>query len=656
MSVLFSFGIKVANKLNFKKKFSLLATATLLPLSLAAAYLIQLQYLQVERVANELVGLASVHALAPIDLGLQQARTSLINDPSSTAAFSDLSAQLTNSIQINQNGEAVALLTKLSGQFKNQPSDSTLNLVNESAELIAELKENIGASSGLSLDHDPKGFYLVELYLNRISALSDYSSRVSHTAIQVLTNDGFSPESYTQLVALNIRLSELLQNSQKTLLRLTNQANSEAVSPFVNSVEMLHKNVEKFINEIDANMINPDNFGISLDAFTNEANALSLSINAILTKNHHTLETLLNEREDAQSRTMFWLIVIIITVVIGSLYALLAIYKAIIANVRQIESIASQVSNGDLSQNIRIDGEDEFSQIALAFNNMLVSIRSLISEVQVLSTDVVQASSKMQQVTDSVEHTLTEQQTQTHEIASAIGQMVVSVNSVETSTDEATTITSAANSAVEHGQTVITETVAGINSIAEEVAKGSKVINQLAAHSSEIGNVVDVIRGIADQTNLLALNAAIEAARAGEQGRGFAVVADEVRTLASRTQASTQEIQIMIEQIQLGAKEAVSAMETGTQQADNGVLQANAVSESISVLTSSVQEIVIVMQDIASAVAEQRQVSTQIDSKTSAIGEGADSALLSAQGASQIGLSLAKDANKLAAQIEGFKL
>lgn len=188
---------------------------------------------------------------------------------------------------------------------------------------------------------------------------------------------------------------------------------------------------------------------------------MALLIQEGLNDNQQTLATLLNEREVDQSRIMFWLMLMVISVVIGSLYALLAIYKAIVFNVYQIESVASQVSNGNLSHNIQIDGKDEFSQIALAFNSMLISMRTLIREVQVLSHDVVQASSKMQEITNKVEGTLTEQQTQTHEIASAIGQMVVSVNSVESSTGEATSITSAASHAVEQGQTVISATVSG---------------------------------------------------------------------------------------------------------------------------------------------------------------------------------------------------
>ncbi|AQS36686.1 methyl-accepting chemotaxis protein [Shewanella psychrophila] len=462
-----------------------------------------------------------------------------------------------------------------------------------------------------------------------------------------------------------------MQGSEKTLSRLNEREKDDATEALISDIQAMHQSIKQFIKRVNTDLITPDNLKVSLQALTQQAEGLTQQLELVREQTHRVMLDSLMARESDKTLTMFWLILMVTAVVVGSLYSLIVIYKAIATNVHEIELIANRVSQGDLSQDVNLShgkpsssndgagteaGGDEFSKIASAFNLMLGSIRTLIIEVQTLSNQVVLASGTMLEVTQSVETTLAAQQQETHHIASAIGQVLVSVNSVEASMGEATSITSNAQEAVTQGQTVITETVQGIDLIAQEVTTGSEVINQLAIHTSEIGNVVDVIRGIADQTNLLALNAAIEAARAGEQGRGFAVVADEVRTLASRTQASTQEIQSMIEQVQVGVKQAVSAMDSGTRQADIGVSQAKEVSASIEQLTTNMQEIVGVTQEIAHAVAEQRSATTQIDSKTLAIGQGADDALASAQGASEICLNLAADAKKLAAQIEGFRL
>lgn len=314
------------------------------------------------------------------------------------------------------------------------------------------------------------------------------------------------------------------------------------------------------------------------------------------------------------------------------------------------------MAEGNLTEPVTVAGRDEFAAIATAFNTMQASVKALITEVKLLSEEVLDASNAVNNVTDEVADTLKAQRLQTQDVSIAIEQVVSSVELVEGSTQQAATITDSAHANVLDGQQVITQTVTGINDIATEVSRGAQVIHRLADHSLEIGKVVDVIRSIAEQTNLLALNAAIEAARAGEAGRGFAVVADEVRTLASRTQTSTSEIQTMIESVQAGANEAVIAMDNGDKQAEQGVVQASAVSESISGLTSSVSQIVSITDEIRTAVSEQRLAAAEMSSKTRAIDSDAQAALNTAQGASELGQRLANDAQQLAKHIAGFKV
>ena len=670
MSALLSFGMSLANKLSFKKKFTLLAIATLLPLSIGAAYIVQLQFQEVKRVKSELTGLGFVQTLTSVDEQLSHLRTGgrgqisglthLIEGLEHVSRQSDIYASVAPQ-SVGLLSQNILAMGQAAGKSDKQRVSATdIDFI---ADQLQDLKESIGAETGLSLDVDPRGFYLAEIYLSRLSELSDFSARVASVSDQVLASAGFTQDTYTRLVALNNRLSELLQSSEKTLGRLAAQENDESIGSLIRDIEEMYLGIEEFIQLVNDKLITPDNLEITEQAFKQHTQEQAQRISLVLVQSHRALADTLTSRESDKTLVMFWLIAIVGLVVIGSLYSLMVIYQAIVVNVREIETIVNRVSNGDLSSEVRLShssisgkGGDEFAHIASAFNRMLVSIRSLITEAKTLSEQVVVASGTMLEVTKSMEATLAAQQEETHHVASAIGQVLVSVNSVEASMGEATNITAKAQQAVTQGQVVILDTVEGIDHIAKEVTTGSEVINQLAVHTSEIGNVVDVIRSIADQTNLLALNAAIEAARAGEQGRGFAVVADEVRTLASRTQTSTQEIQAMIEQVQVGVKQAVSAMESGTSQADKGVLQAKEVSQSIAQLTTNMEEIVGVTQEIAHAVAEQRIATIQIDTKTLAIGQGADEALTSAQDASEICMSLAEDARKLAAQIEGFKL
>lgn len=663
MTGIFAFGINLANKLSFKKKFTLLALVTLLPLSLGASFLVSLQYHQVELGHGKLEGLTNVTQLTQLDQAVFDARADIL---SVTGSLPSLSRKLTSGIanatsSFNQQYQDVYLVTgPLQEAAKNLGTTNTIDLATQGldqfSERMAALREHVAAQSGLALDAEAEGFYLAELYLERLPSVHDYMSRVNAMAQRVLNNEGFTPGTFTQLVALNKRLNELLTLSEKTAKRLFSLESENDYQALAAQVKKLHTNIAELTRTVDSQMIVPDNLGITLSQLANQASQINGEVKRTQEAVRLMQEQILSDKQSNQNDAMIALIVIVGIVVILSLYFLLAIYKAIAINVSAIEASTAKMAAGDLSHELVVKGDDEFSVIAGAFNTMQQSIRVLIGDVRTLSNQVVDASSQVQEVTQSVEQTLSAQQLETHQVASAISQMVASVNSVEASTEEATGITASANSAVDEGQAVISETLEGINHIAKEVTAGATVINQLAEHAADIGKVVDVIREIAEQTNLLALNAAIEAARAGEQGRGFAVVADEVRTLASRTQKSTQEIQTMIELVQSGADQAVATMESGTQKANQGVQQAGQVSETITRLTSSVQDIVTITEQIAAAVSEQKLAATQIDAKTHTIGEGADDALKAAVGASEIGQGLASDAKRLASQIEGFKL
>jgi len=311
---------------------------------------------------------------------------------------------------------------------------------------------------------------------------------------------------------------------------------------------------------------------------------------------------------------------------------------------------------GDLTQKLDENGKDEMAGLSRAFNIFVAKIAALLTSVSEVGTDIAGSASQMSMTAERTNKGITEQQSETDQTATAITEMVQTAQEIARNASGAAEAAKAADDEAQNGQSVVRLTVDSIQTLASEVDKASKVIDQLEADSEDIGKVIDVIKGIAEQTNLLALNAAIEAARAGEQGRGFAVVADEVRTLASRTQESTEEIMQIIERVQGGARKAVTAMDTGKSQTEISVEQAVKAGESLSAITQAVSTINDMNTQIAHAAGQQSEVAEEVDKNVVNIARIGNESMENAQQTSDSSSSLWNNASKLESLLSQFKL
>lgn len=341
----------------------------------------------------------------------------------------------------------------------------------------------------------------------------------------------------------------------------------------------------------------------------------------------------------------------LVAAVVGLLLSVLlgrSITRGLRAATRALSDIAE--GEGDLTRRLPEDvgGRDEVAQLAASFNRFVGKVQALVAEVATSSQQIAGASERMSGITRMTYEGVQRQQRETEQVATAMNEMTTTVQVVARHASEAADATHEASREAGAGQAEVQRTVEVINTLASEVEKAGGVIKKLEADSVQIGTVLDVIRGIAEQTNLLALNAAIEAARAGEQGRGFAVVADEVRTLASRTQQSTEEIQGMIERLQAGARDAVTAMEGGQARAGLSVDQAARAGASLGAITGAVTRINDMNLQIASAAEEQSHVAEEINRNVLTINEVAE---ISAEGAQQTA-SAGEELKGLASQLQ----
>ncbi|MDU8567459.1 methyl-accepting chemotaxis protein [Pseudomonas syringae pv. actinidiae] len=274
---------------------------------------------------------------------------------------------------------------------------------------------------------------------------------------------------------------------------------------------------------------------------------------------------------------------------------------------------AETIAKGNLTQPIRIDGSDEAGRLLLAMKTMQDKLRDTLQGISGSATQLASAAEELNAVTDESARGLVQQNNEIEQAATAVNEMTSAVeevarNAVSTSQASRNAATSAGD-----GRDLVQETVSAIERMSGDVKDTSELIINLASESRDIGKVLDVIRGLAEQTNLLALNAAIEAARAGEAGRGFAVVADEVRALAHRTQQSTSEIERMIGSIQSGTEQAVSSMRNSTERAESTLNIAKGAGMALNTINVAVEEINERNMVIASAAEEQAQVAREVD-------------------------------------------
>jgi methyl-accepting chemotaxis protein len=329
------------------------------------------------------------------------------------------------------------------------------------------------------------------------------------------------------------------------------------------------------------------------------------------------------------------------------------VIKRIHAMRHTMEAIAK---DDDLSHSVSIGARDEIGAMGEAFNHMIAKFKQSLHAVSDVTQQLNDVSDQVANVADSTLKAVVEQRTETDMVASAMNEMSATVQEVARHATQTAEASQGADDESKAGVLVAEEAIEGIKELIAEIESAAAVVQQVETDTASISAVLDVIKGIAEQTNLLALNAAIEAARAGEQGRGFAVVADEVRTLASRTQKSTEEIQNMIERLQHGVKNAVGAMAGAQGRATTGSNCVEKASQSLHVIAAEVATINDMNIQIATAAEEQSVVAEEINRNITTISTIADTTSAGATQTAQSSEELVRLTVELRRLVDQFKL
>jgi len=633
------------------KKLLLLVISFLIPITVVVYQLIAEKNIAIGFAEKEHTGITCLNPLHNLQSSVVRfSLASLVAKESSSeseSAHKNVDAALQEVLRVNQplskeleTTTEISLLSKSWDTYSSSRTTDNAGILNKD---VREVISKISDQSKLLLDPDLDSYYFIDATITHIPRILDQMSQL--TMITYLgSEDGVvEHESKEKIDMISGTLHDAsIEIKHSVLTALSNAQDKTMPSRIKPLLDKLLLNITKLEEVSQKNIVDGDKASVLANRILlpGIGNSLLESLDELHKGMGIEVTNLLEQRTEKLNRNKYITLGSVSLIILLTLWLAMMIWKSITHPVKELELGAIAVSKGELTVRIERNSNDEFGNLADLFNEMIAQIRAALEDARTktllsenAAREATEANKNINELVYHISETVETTATATAEIAASFSSMTsgamrqseqagnvaaaveeMTSNIIESNRAMSLAVDKArrAGDSAKHGGEVVIQTINGMNKIADVVLRSASTVQELGKSSEEIGEIVQVINDIADQTNLLALNAAIEAARAGEQGRGFAVVADEVRKLAERTAEATKQIRDMIKRIQRDTAGAVSSMQLGTEEVESGKVLADRAGESLKDIITVSEDVQTLIAQLARASSEQETTSADI--------------------------------------------
>ena len=664
-------AIRLMGRLSYAAKFGLISFLFMVPLVFLSGQVFYASYQSLKKTESEMIAVHNIHKVMDVVYAIEDFRNHaapLVFQVDSELKSrmdeyrSNIDKQFKKALNEIDNEELSNQLlafkknnfSKLSidGDSRTPTLPDQFNFYQQVIDQLYLVLNQYAQSTGLALDSDPEIQQLMLITLTNAPIIRDVTGlgyaagifAMVEKYLQSMTYD-FLNDVYDQIVAVEPDV-QLVKTSLEGLGLLA-VAEQAALSG---------KGMIDIQVTLDEEVIAATNLNMTWTQFETFSQPKIKAQRELDNMILPLIAKKLQKRLDDQTSHMFTTAAVLLTVMSIIIYLYSAFFLSVQYSIARFFSAAQKIAQGDLTQTINFDGKDEMGQLRDAFNEMTSEVRGILSTVKDTAENVGEKVSDVETIANSSRQAVNTQMAQTEEVANTITDMSErAITVVSMAGDAKQAALSGAERSTQAGE-VVNHVITDVQHLSEEMSNSMEAVNRLADNSTNISSILGTIKGIAEQTNLLALNAAIEAARAGEQGRGFAVVADEVRTLASRTQGSAEEIEGLIKEVQQNIQRAVDTMEVNRTMVDKTVDSSGQVGEALESIQGSMREIQNKTLEIVSTASNQQEAAKALDSNLSVIREHGEETVKNVEGTVNAVRQTQSLTESLTQRVERFKV